>query len=98
MFGNVLWKKVRRGELDMTEGEEIAEAFLSACLVTLRASSPVLRQAIAIVVAFERTIYDALYLSPAIAETSQLITADERLSNALQGTGLEQYVLCLHRS
>ena len=49
-FGNVLWKKVRRGELDVAEAEEITEAFLTACLVTLRASSLLLRHALAIAV------------------------------------------------
>jgi predicted nucleic acid-binding protein len=96
-LGNVLWKKVRGGELTAREAEEIAEAFTSACPVTFRPSHVFLRAALHIATRFQRPVYDALYLALAVAENCPVITADDRLRHALQGTALERFVLALDR-
>jgi predicted nucleic acid-binding protein len=46
-------------------------------------SRVVLRDAVKIAVDFGRTVYDSTYVALAVATGSHLITADERLVNAL---------------
>jgi predicted nucleic acid-binding protein len=46
-------------------------------------SQPLLERAFAIATAHDRTVYDAVYVALAIASRLPLITADERLANAL---------------
>jgi predicted nucleic acid-binding protein len=42
-----------------------------------------LPEAFAIATAFDRTVYDSIYVALAITSKSRLVTADERLANAL---------------
>lgn len=91
-LGNIMWKKVRRGELSPTEAQEILDAFVTFCPVTLYAGSLLLQSALDIAVRFERTVYDALYLAVAVAEDCCLVTADARLIHALKGTALAPVV------
>jgi predicted nucleic acid-binding protein len=93
--GNVLWKKVRGGELSPAEAGEVATAFTTACPVHLHASQPILRAALDVATALDRAVYDSLYLVVAVAEGCPFVTADERLANALRGTTLEQVVQVL---
>jgi predicted nucleic acid-binding protein len=88
-FGNVLWKKVRTGELTTSEAREIANAFVSAPPVVLRPSAPLLAAALEIASIYGRTVYDALYLAVALSEGCPMLTADARLVQALDGTELE---------
>ena len=46
-------------------------------------SRPLLNQALAIAAAYDRTVYDSTYVALAIVSGYPLITADERLANAL---------------
>jgi predicted nucleic acid-binding protein len=46
-------------------------------------SRPLLNQALAIAAAYGRTVYDSPYVALAIASSFPLVTADERLANAL---------------
>ncbi|MBI2908256.1 MAG: type II toxin-antitoxin system VapC family toxin [Chloroflexi bacterium] len=94
-FGNVLWKKVRRLEMDRSEAEEIIDAFLSSRPVDLRPVSHFLPAAFDIAVRWSITVYDALYLAVAVAESSSLVTADEGLTRALRGTVLEDVLFPL---
>jgi predicted nucleic acid-binding protein len=45
-----------------------------------------LEAAFAIANAFQRTVYDSLYVALAISSKAQLLTADERLARALAAT------------
>jgi predicted nucleic acid-binding protein len=94
-FGNVLWKKVRRGELQIAEAAEIAGAFVSACPLTLVPASPYLGPALEIATRWQRTVYDALYLAIALAEDCALITADARFVEGLKTTEMEGAVRLL---
>jgi predicted nucleic acid-binding protein len=94
-LGNVLWKKVRRGELLPADAAQIAQAFVVRCPVDLRPSSVLLPAALDVATRFDRTLYDALYLALAVAETCPLVTADDCLYNALLGTPLAPYVRLL---
>lgn len=44
---------------------------------------------------YKQTVYDCLYLALAIREQSVMVTADEKLVNALRKTPLEGYVVSL---
>lgn len=94
-FGNVLWNKVRRGELTSTEATDIARALVTACPVTLRASLACSVAALDIALHLGRSVYDALYISLAVAEGGIYVTADERLVNALIASDLAPYVRSL---
>jgi len=81
-FGNTIWKKLQREELNPDEARTVIRALAVVPLVT-HASFELLPPAFDIAVRTSRTVYDSLYISLAIALRSQLITADERLVNAL---------------
>src|SRR5687767_1778490 len=66
-FGNVLWKKVRRDEIERTEADEILNAFAKLPF-EIRSSSLLLSAAFELAVALDRTVYDSLYLALAVAE------------------------------
>lgn len=91
--GNVLWK--RRRDLPAADIEAIAAALTSAGPVTLYPSTVLLEGALALALTYERSVYDALYLALALSRQCQLVTADERLVNALHDTELEEYVQLL---
>ena len=44
---------------------------------------PLLRDALTIALAFDRSVYDAVYVALAMVSNAPLLTADERLANAL---------------
>ncbi len=91
--GNVLWK--RRRYVPAADIETIVVAFASACPVSLYPSIALLQGALSVALAYERSVYDSLYLALAVSEDCPLVTADERLCNALQNTDLGEYIQLL---
>lgn len=81
-FGNILWKAVRRGRISLRSAEEALQALEERSIPT-SPSQPLLKEAFAIATAFDRTVYDAVYVALAVASHAPLITADQRLANAL---------------
>ena len=86
-------EELRKGELSQSEAEEIANAFTSACPVTLRPMDPYLPSALNIALRWKCTVYDALCLSLALAEDCRLITADDQFARVVQGTELESVAM-----
>jgi predicted nucleic acid-binding protein len=80
--GNIVWKKVGRGELQPDEGREVI-AGLRRVPIAIASSSVLLEAALEIALAHQRTVYDSLYVSLAVARDCDFVTADERLANAL---------------
>lgn len=81
-LANALWKAVRRGDIS----EENAESALSLVRDLGIATVPSLdlvASAMNIAVSQGRTVYDSLYVVVAMQSRTDLITADERLANAL---------------
>ena len=80
---NAVWKKVRRGELD---GRAAAALVSDICRSAVEAvpSRALAADAYAIAAATGRTVYDGLYLALAARLKTRLVTADERLFNALR--------------
>lgn len=81
-FGNILWKAVRRGRCSQKAAETGLAAMKSRGLPTIT-SGTLVEAAFAIATAFDRTVYDSLYIALAIDCQGQLITADEKLANAV---------------
>jgi predicted nucleic acid-binding protein len=81
-IGNFLWKAARRGEISAEVARRGLEAMLNRGLPTVPTRS-VLAEAMQIALDFDRTVYDSAYIALAVAAGSELITADERLVNAL---------------
>jgi predicted nucleic acid-binding protein len=80
--GNVLWNAVRQGRLRPTAAESGLRAMRERNFPTVSSHS-LLWEAFAIATTFDRAVYDALYVALAVTSKSQLVTADERLANAL---------------
>lgn len=91
-LGNVLWKKVGRGEITPTEAHEVARTFVQAPPVRLIASAAYLSAALDIALRHKRTVYDALYVALAVERGGRYVTADERLVHALIATELAAFV------
>lgn len=81
-FGNILWKAVRQGRWTRGAAESAIVAMIARNLPTVP-SRALLEEAFTIATAFNRTVYDGLYVALAVDSTAPLITADEKLANAL---------------
>lgn len=89
--GNILWKYVRRDEL----ASDAAEAILREMLqmpVAVTPSMDLLPQAFEIATKYDRTVYDSLYLALAVRAEAVMLTADQRLANALADLPLGKFV------
>lgn len=80
--GNVLWKKISRGELLAEDGRAILGG-LAGAPMTVIPSKPLTEAALTIATVHRVTVYDALYVALAAVLDGVLVTADERLVQAL---------------
>ena len=80
--GNVVWKKVTRGQLNADEARAVLRG-LGRAPLRIVGSPGLLETALEIAVAFQRSVYDSLYVALAMARECVLITADHRLAKAL---------------
>ncbi len=81
-LGNVLWKAVRRKRISQAEAGNSLRNFV-ALAIQIVPTSDLLDQALQIAVACDWSFYDSLYVALALSTKTELITADERLVNAL---------------
>ena len=89
--GNILWKYVRRDELEA----EAAAAMLADMIqmpIQITPTRDVVAQALEIATQTDRTVYDSVYLATAVQTKAVLLTADERLVNALAQTPWSKFV------
>ena len=84
-IGNILWKKVRAGDLTRAEGDAIVLQ-LPMLPLTRHEALPLLSAAFDIATQTQRTVYDCLYLALAVNLGGQMVTADQRFFNALSST------------
>jgi len=80
---NAVWKAVRRKELSAAEGLNIIERLDDEVQIKLVSCQDLAVDAYEIAVSFGRSVYDAMYLALAVDRNTRLITADDRLYNAL---------------
>ncbi|HEY4113657.1 MAG TPA: type II toxin-antitoxin system VapC family toxin [Rhizomicrobium sp.] len=80
---NVLWRKVRVGEI----GEDRAAAFLRALfdgvIVTLQLDDDLVHRALAIAMALNHPVYDCFFLACAIDQNTVVVTDDSRFGTAV---------------
>ncbi len=81
-LANALWKAVRRGELS-ADNAASAISFMRDLDIATLASVDLVPQALDLAVTYGRTVYDSLYVALAMQSKTKLITADERLANAM---------------
>lgn len=81
-IGNVLAKKIRRGELTRTEGDYILDE-LHHLPLQRHADEHLFRPAYALALQTQRSLYDCLYLALAEAIDGRMVTADRKFYSAL---------------
>lgn len=92
--GNVLWKKWLRQEL---EPDVIPVLLGDLCRMNVRIvpTFSLIDEASGIAVACRRSYYDSIYIALAVACNGRMVTADEKLCNALKGTSMAQRVVMI---
>lgn len=91
-FGNALWKKWRRKEIEANVAQGILQDF-RRFPVDVHGSDLLVQTAWEIAVEFELTVYDSLYLALAQRTGCSLVTADSKFRNVLKSTRLAPFVL-----
>ena len=81
-FGNIMWKAVRQGRWTKEAAATAIAAMKKWDLPTVPTLTLV-EQAFAVASAFQRSVYDSLYVALAISSKAVMVTADERLARAL---------------
>lgn len=79
---SIIWKAVRRQRLPQLDAEQAIELMLRRQIPTVPTKT-LLADATRIAFDFGCSVYDSLYVALAVRSNKQLITADERLANAL---------------
>ncbi len=81
-YTNILWKKVRRGEISKEEALLAIQA-LAGGGVQLEPSYYHLATAVGIAIELDHAVYDCVYIALAIHRGAHFVTADQRLLNKL---------------
>ena len=81
-LANVLWKAVGVGRISSDAASSAIEHATRLAFKT-EPTKPLLPEALKIATRFQRTVCDSVYVALAIASRCPLVTADERLVNAL---------------
>jgi predicted nucleic acid-binding protein len=81
-IGSILWKAIRQGRCTKSTAQS-ALRFLADLELPAVPSLDLLELGFEIALTFGRSVYDGLYVSLAVASKATLVTADERLVNAL---------------
>ena len=81
-LGNALWKAARSKRITTIEFDE-SRKFLQSTDIPSFPSWQLLPSALLIATEFDRSVYDSLYIALAKESSCQLITADEKLANAV---------------
>jgi predicted nucleic acid-binding protein len=85
-FGQTIWKKVyQRKEIEAGDGRSILRGLTTTAL-EVHAVAPLVEPAFEIALATGRTVYESFYLALAVALNCKLVTADQKLFDALQAT------------
>jgi predicted nucleic acid-binding protein len=81
-LGNVLWKKLRRGELKLEDSRLIAGNLADNFPVILVESRDLMPAALEIAASSNITVYESLYLALAVVSKATMVTADRSLAEA----------------
>lgn len=91
-FANLVWKRSRQGELSRDEASEIVADFL-AMPIEFVAAGALIPAALELAILTGRTVYDCLYLALALDRSCRLVTADQRMVNALAASSLKKQIV-----
>jgi predicted nucleic acid-binding protein len=80
--GNVLWKAVRRNRISPANAKHSLLQFTDLSIPVVPTADLLVR-ALEISMTCDRSFYDSLYVALALTTKTELITADERMVNAL---------------
>jgi len=94
---NVLWKKVRRGEMTASQAESALDS-LPKFFDFLPPARQFVNRALQISIALDHPIYDCLYLACAERESTKLATADARLVNKCVGSPFAPRIVFVDRA
>ncbi|MEX0643640.1 MAG: type II toxin-antitoxin system VapC family toxin [Pirellulales bacterium] len=89
--GNILWKYVRRHDLDSVDADQLLTEMMQLP-IQLTATRELIEPALKTALQTHRTVYDCLYLVLAVRTNSLLLTADERFVNALARTPFAKHI------
>ena len=95
--GNILGKYVRRGELTAADADAIMSDMLQMPF-EITPSRDLAQAALELATTTDRTVYNCLYLTAAVQLKAVMLTADERLVNALAEAPLAKYVRLIGKS
>ena len=79
---NIVWKAVLQQRFSRADAESAMLSLVQRAIPTV-SSATLLPEALPVAFNFGRSVYDSLYVALAVQAKKQLITADERLANAL---------------
>jgi predicted nucleic acid-binding protein len=81
-IASVFRKAIRRGRFNEASAQN-AFGYLEGCHLPAYSTASLIQNAFEIALVHNRSVYDSLYVSLAVQSHAPLITADERLANAL---------------
>ena len=81
-MGNILRKAARVGRISASAANA-GLAFIEDLGISTAATAGLVRDAMDLALSYDRTVYDSLYVILAVHRGVDLVTADERLANAL---------------
>jgi predicted nucleic acid-binding protein len=84
-IAGILWKNVRRGDLDAADADAVL-AQVPSLPLTRHVEAPLLPSVLDLAVKTDRSVYDCLYLGLAVELGGRMVTADRRLFNAISAT------------
>jgi predicted nucleic acid-binding protein len=79
---NLIWRAVRMARITKEEGVRALSDLRNRGLETV-SSLPLLGAAVEIAFSYNRSVYDSIYVALAKDRSTSLITADEKLANAV---------------
>lgn len=81
-MSNITWRAVRFGRIDKEEASR-SLADLRIRKIETVSSHPLLGAALEIAFSYNRSVYDSIYIALAKDRSTSLVTADEKLANAV---------------
>ncbi len=81
-LGNIFWKAVRQRRWSKGAADS-AIALLKDRQIPTITSYDLLEEAFTLATTFDRTVYDGIYVALALRANASMVTADEKLANAL---------------
>lgn len=90
-IGNILWKQVRFKSLTSEEAQ-LAYQQITMTPLQVHQSQILVPFALEIALKTQQAVYDCVYLALAVQEKCQMVTADERFFNSLQGHRLASHL------